>query len=438
MYLATGNYAWINLTGILPCITCFDDQFLSKIFLFKSINEEKQKERKKYKIEKKENLFFNYKIGKIYRFIRVIIYILLLFFIVSKSTAPVQEMLSTSPWLKYYDDYFFVTAQGLFGFINEYRVVLYLEYTNDNYYEDGGGGGNNTLNTNCVDQSHTGLSDSSGNPLDCNQLVDFCYHPSYGNQIRTVCKKSCALCSIEIPKNITWYPLDFKNLPGSLDRAPFFNSPVHYRFDWEVWIHVTARMESRRNSPLQIPLFIKSLISKILAGDTDAASLMGTKLDKSPNAIKAQFYLYEFSDKDQLFNEGKWWKRTELPNSQIQLFTKNADKWNGDVTISNPQRNWFLFFIVLGFVFSLNNFYDSPKSIYIFNFILLLIFALLFIFIQSVEYNRVPTFLGDYILVIDDFLFGSIPFILYITENFDFKILLILAAIGSFKIYSLM
>ena len=38
-------------------------------------------------------------------------------------------------------------------------------------------------------------------------------------------------------------PLEFKNPPGEPSRRPYFNSPYHYRLDWETWIHVTASME---------------------------------------------------------------------------------------------------------------------------------------------------------------------------------------------------
>ena len=45
-------------------------------------------------------------------------------------------------------------------------------------------------------------------------------------------------------KGVKWRPLEFKNLPGEdLTRAPGFNSPYHYRLDWEVWIHTTASMD---------------------------------------------------------------------------------------------------------------------------------------------------------------------------------------------------
>ena len=40
-----------------------------------------------------------------------------------------------------------------------------------------------------------------------------------------------------------WEELDFKCIPGSLDRRPCFLSPYHSRLDWETWIRVTASFE---------------------------------------------------------------------------------------------------------------------------------------------------------------------------------------------------
>ena len=71
-----------------------------------------------------------------------------------------------------------------------------------------------------------------------------------GPAITRACQRTCGACSLSlrrIPQHdepqkkekeeeedqeIQWKAMDFANLPGSLDRRPFFNSPYHYRFDW--------------------------------------------------------------------------------------------------------------------------------------------------------------------------------------------------------------
>jgi hypothetical protein len=49
------------------------------------------------------------------------VYTLLVCFILSKSASPLKELFTAAQWLHYYDDYFFVNAQGVFGFINSHR-----------------------------------------------------------------------------------------------------------------------------------------------------------------------------------------------------------------------------------------------------------------------------------------------------------------------------
>lgn len=78
----------------------------------------------------------------------------------------------------------------------------------------------------------------------CGDLWHFCGDGRHGAAVQRLCPASCGLCPyiIDQPEaaptqggaNLTWPPLHFKNLPGALDRAPGWNSPYHYRLDWEV------------------------------------------------------------------------------------------------------------------------------------------------------------------------------------------------------------
>ena len=99
-------------------------------------------------------------------------------------------------------------------------------------------------------------------------------HTEHGKVIRAGCRRSCGLCPVG--NDVTWRPIEFKNLPGAVDRASYFNSPYHYRLDWEVWIHTNASMENARGKHQGTPAVLKSLISKVLAGDTDAIGLLET------------------------------------------------------------------------------------------------------------------------------------------------------------------
>ena len=329
----TGNYAWINFIGVLVCFSCFDDHFLS-FFFFKSTVHLSDKSRikniafpskkdskvlqstssrstnlkkispPKNKINHKKKILVNF-----YKNLRLAIYFCLVCFIVIKSVDPIKEMYSESPWLHYYDDFFFVSSQGVFGFVNSKRVVLSLFFTHQNHSSFHFSG--------CLDVKETPFVDqNTKKKLNCKEISNYCNHPSYGHEIQKFCAKTCGKCDYQIPDNIKWENLDYKNLPGaSLNKIPSFNSPIHYRFDWEVWIYTTASMENYQNLPLSVPSFIYRSIQKILAGDQSTISLFGTPLShlmdsnqNPPLAIKAQFYTYQFSNLTHLLSKGEWWE----------------------------------------------------------------------------------------------------------------------------------
>ena len=132
--------------GILPCLSLLDDEFLSPFFSFFSPSlfeqwrelvkeeeggEEREGGEEEKKVEggekkgkkKKQGRGGRRKRGwrermvKGYQLGRGGVYVCLFVFLVFLSAPPVKEMFGPSPWLKYYDDYFFVTSQGVFGFV---------------------------------------------------------------------------------------------------------------------------------------------------------------------------------------------------------------------------------------------------------------------------------------------------------------------------------
>ncbi|KAK3264965.1 hypothetical protein CYMTET_26322 [Cymbomonas tetramitiformis] len=201
-------------------------------------------------------------------------------------------------------------------------------------------------------------------PLQCHQVAGMCHHPQHGKVIRDMCPATCRQCKLEHPggDEVTWQPLEFKNLPGRVDRAPSFNSPYHYRLDWEMWIHTTARMEGQRGL-LPVPAILEKLAAKVLLGDTDAADLVATprrELFNStsgpphpPSALRASFYHYTFSDWDQLWHHGVWWRRKPVPGSQPAVWlAKDIKHLIADTHIvrSHVNRGWVLLGSILGAV----------------------------------------------------------------------------------------
>ncbi len=139
---------------------------------------------------------------------------------------------------------------------------------------------------------------------------------------------------------------------------PKFNSPYHYRLDWEVWIQTTARLDFAKGVQ-PIPTFIKALVRNVLLGNTDTIELLGTprfKLlqysneskdyDTPPTAIRASFYKYKFAPlngRDSLLQSGKWYERTPVKNAgKAKIWIR--DRIKGDKKIkSRSIRQWVLF-----------------------------------------------------------------------------------------------
>ena len=194
-----------------------------------------------------------------------------------------------APWLNYYDDWFFVNAQGVFGFVNRHRLNLALEYTHDPLPVNRSASARSS-GAGCHDTRGTIGTGPNGVSLTCRAARAYCGSSS---QLQQLCPRSCGRCEQTLwtenaLSQVTWRPLELPNLPGATSRRPGFNSPYHYRLSWEAWIATTASMEhvverhlerSQRMVPLEelpIPALLSTLISKVLRGDTDAIGLLET------------------------------------------------------------------------------------------------------------------------------------------------------------------
>ena len=214
LIVGTGNYAWINYISTLPCISLFDDETLTSWFGFSRTLLSSSSSSSS---------------PSIYRKFRFAVHILLACFLIERSVEPLKELFGPAPWLHFYDDYFFVNAHGVFGFINDHRVSLVMEYTHDDVSE-----------LSCQDSSGVVAHDKTGRGYACKDLISHC---GSNQGISRSCPLSCGMCEISRAQDVKWKALDFKNLPGTLTKRPLVNSPYHYRFDWQVWIETTARMD---------------------------------------------------------------------------------------------------------------------------------------------------------------------------------------------------
>ena len=173
--VGTGNYAWINYVGILPCIALFDDKFiemvernvilpiynsmhliLEKILLIGKIlvpnirgkadleddfevenlsDKEKEeisdviagtleKQFPSKQLTKEEETTNSSRLANVLNVIRRTLawaiestyhfsIICLLAFMTYKAKDPIKELFGPAPWINSYDDYFFMTSQGI-------------------------------------------------------------------------------------------------------------------------------------------------------------------------------------------------------------------------------------------------------------------------------------------------------------------------------------
>ena len=229
--VATGNYAWINFIGALPTLACLDDEFLSVFFSSSSCAAAAAAARLEAGLAETRN--GRESGGRTLQIIwkcissaanaagqssRGLIHATLFFFILSKSAAPLKELYGPAPWLKFYDDYFFVNAQGVFGFINRHRPTLVLSYTHDElpFLPT------DNANQHCHDQKGVIGKDDKGRELSCAELAHMCSrHP----QMPDLCPRTCGMCmshaSAALSNSLNWNYLEFGNLPGNPYKSPW-------------------------------------------------------------------------------------------------------------------------------------------------------------------------------------------------------------------------
>jgi hypothetical protein len=105
---------------------------------------------------------------------------------------------------------------------------------------------------------------------------------------------------------IDWQPYEFKWKPGDVKRAPGWCAPHQPRLDWQMWF---AALESPQQNP-----WLVGLIVKLLEGSRDVTGLLARNPfpNQPPQYIRAMFYRYRFTSREERRQTGAWWKRQEL------------------------------------------------------------------------------------------------------------------------------
>jgi len=286
--VGTGNYAWINFIGALPCIAMLDDAFLSWFYPRSLVVSA-------YEAAERATLNGTSMLSKamvrLYRTFRLVIHIVLVMVMVYKSKDPIKELFGPAPWINSYDPWFLMNSQGVFGFINQHRVQVILKYTH---------------------HPQPGMAP----PSEWHHL-DFKCLPG------SLSRRPCLMSPYH-------YRLDWETwirVTASLEQLLDQNAPAEAYHQ-------------------HMPEFLQGLLQKILSGDDDAAGLIGVPLgdlyknDEPPTAVSIDFASYTFTAKDD--SSGNWWHSEPIENA-LRAYGREGHSLPSEQIRKSPrERHWVL------------------------------------------------------------------------------------------------
>jgi hypothetical protein len=109
-----------------------------------------------------------------------------------------------------------------------------------------------------------------------------------------------------ITASTRWLAYEFRGKPGDPARTPPQIAPYHLRLDWLMWF-------AAMSSPSEHPWF-SALLAKLLEGDRATLALLRTNPfpDRPPRYIRALYYEYRFTSREERQRTGLWWNRDLL------------------------------------------------------------------------------------------------------------------------------
>jgi hypothetical protein len=117
----TGNYAWINLIGALPCCALADDAALAPLFSRSTVAAAAAAEERAVANNRaaggdvppprRVTAMAAGALRALHGGLRAAMAVGLCVLVASRSVHPIKELFVDQPWLHYYDDYFVVNAQ---------------------------------------------------------------------------------------------------------------------------------------------------------------------------------------------------------------------------------------------------------------------------------------------------------------------------------------
>ncbi len=137
------------------------------------------------------------------------------------------------------------------------------------------------------------------------QLEAFRIVNGYG-LFRVMTKDRCEIVVEGSNDGIDWAPYEFKWKPGDVKRAPGWCAPHQPRLDWQMWFAALETPEQNQ--------WLAGLIVRLLQGSRDVDGLLARNPfpDRPPRFVRAMFYRYRFTTREERRQTGAWWKRQEL------------------------------------------------------------------------------------------------------------------------------
>ena len=105
---------------------------------------------------------------------------------------------------------------------------------------------------------------------------------------------------------VEWRTYEFKHKPGDLARRPSFVAPHQPRLDWQMWFAAL--------SPNRVGGWFQAFALRLLEGSPSVTGLLAENPfpESPPRYIKAELYLYTFTDPGARQETGNWWERRHV------------------------------------------------------------------------------------------------------------------------------
>src|SRR5207237_19699 len=112
--------------------------------------------------------------------------------------------------------------------------------------------------------------------------------------------------ALPLTAQTTWREYELKGKPGDVRRRPPQFAPCRVRLDWLMWF-------AAMSSPTDHPWFT-ALVVRLLQGDPETIGLLRSNPfpDHPPRYIRALYYEYRFSTRDEHRQTGRWRDRRLL------------------------------------------------------------------------------------------------------------------------------